>query len=116
MFKFCSHSETLKTNYIEYVWKIIGDQCVIIFYLFLIPRTMYFVFNKKSYVRQVKSSWQPYVYYICKQYAIARTCGARNYQTIFGPLMAKGRVNSSREESEVNTAKRTLEKYGVKFS
>ena len=28
--------------------------------------------RQKSYVRQVKFSCQPYVYYICKQYATAR--------------------------------------------
>ena len=41
---------------------------------------------QKSYARQVKLSCQPYVYYICKQYAAARPCSARNFQTFLGRL------------------------------
>ena len=38
---------------------------------------------QKSYARQVKLSYQPYVYYICKQYAAARACSARNLSRHF---------------------------------
>ena len=41
---------------------------------------------QKSYARQVKLSCQPYLYYICKQYAAARTCSARNFPTFLGRL------------------------------
>ena len=43
-----------------------------------------FCVQQKSYVRQVKFSCQPYVSYICKEYATAR--GAGNYQTFLGRL------------------------------
>ena len=38
---------------------------------------------QKSYARQMKLSCQPYVYYICKQYAAAGACSARNLSRHF---------------------------------
>ena len=38
---------------------------------------------QKSYARQMKLSCQPNVYYICKQYAAAGACSARNLSRHF---------------------------------
>ena len=48
---------------------------------------------QKSYARQVKLSCQPYVYYICKQYAAAGACSARNLPRHFWAAYARTRVN-----------------------
>ena len=53
------------------------------------------VFNftsDESYARQVKLSCQPYVYYICKQYAAARPCSARNFPTFLGRLWSSPEI------------------------
>ena len=44
---------------------------------------------QKSYARQMKLSCQPYVYYICKQYAAAGACSARNLSRHFWAVYAK---------------------------
>ena len=41
---------------------------------------------QKSYARQMKLSCQPYVYYICKQYAAPALAVHEIYRDIFGPL------------------------------
>ena len=52
------------------------------------PTSAVFCVLQKSYARQVKLSCQPYVYYICKQYAAARACSARNLSRHFWALLA----------------------------
>ena len=42
---------------------------------------------QKSYARQMKLSCQPYVYYICKQYAAPALAVHEIYRDIFGPPM-----------------------------
>ena len=86
MLKFCSHPETLKTNFIEYVQSNYQRLMCHSFLPVFNSTSDVFCVLQKSYARQVKLSCQPYVYYICKQYAAARACSAQNFPTFSGRL------------------------------